>query len=102
NSNQLVGGYTPVDWDTSGQNKSSYDSFIFSLSDLTNLLNANLGRISSSYYSYAICCNSSYGPYFGNGNLHFNGNFVNFNGNGYHPNVSISNNSQIEDYEVFQ
>ncbi|RIB19329.1 BTB/POZ protein [Gigaspora rosea] len=45
---------------------------------------------------------SSYGPYFGNGNLHFNGNFVNFNGNGYHPNVSISNNSQIEDYEVFQ
>ncbi|RIB19330.1 hypothetical protein C2G38_1273489 [Gigaspora rosea] len=102
NSNQLVGGYTPVDWDTSGQNKSSTDSFIFSLSDLTNLSNANLGRISSSYYSYAIYCDKSCGPYFGNGNLHFNRNCINVSDNGYYSNVGIPNGSQIEDYEVFQ
>ncbi|CAG8712320.1 7543_t:CDS:1, partial [Gigaspora rosea] len=102
NSNKLVGGYTPVDWDTSSQNKSSADSFIFSLSDLTNLSKVKLGRISSSYYSYAMYCYNNNGPNFGSGDLHFNGTFVNANVNGYYSSVGISNGSQIEDYEVFQ
>ncbi|CAG8498398.1 35508_t:CDS:2 [Racocetra persica] len=101
NSNQLVGGYNPVDWDTSGQNKYSNCSFIFSLNDSTNLTNVKLGRILSSYYSYAICCNSSNGPNFG-GELHINEKCVNTNSIGYYPNLSIPNGKQIEDYEVFQ
>ncbi|RIB19335.1 hypothetical protein C2G38_2141677 [Gigaspora rosea] len=101
NSNQLIGGYTSTDWDTNSQNKYSTDSFIFSLSDPSNILNTRLGRISPSYYSYAICCNSINGPDFG-GNLRLNGNFVYANNNGYYPNVGILNGSQIEDYEVFQ
>ncbi|CAG8765488.1 14472_t:CDS:2, partial [Gigaspora margarita] len=59
-------------------------------------------RISSSYYSYAMYCHNSHGPNFGNGDLHFNGNYVYLNGNGYYPNIGISNGLQIEDYEVFQ
>ncbi|KAF0489672.1 btb/poz domain-containing protein 19-like [Gigaspora margarita] len=46
--------------------------------------------------------NNSYGPNFGSGDLHLNGNCVNASGNGYHPSVGITNGSQIEDYEVFQ
>ncbi|CAG8752755.1 15694_t:CDS:2 [Gigaspora margarita] len=102
NSNQLIGGYSPIDWDTSNQNKSSTDSFVFSLSDSTNFSNVKLGRISSSHYSHAIYCYSSHGPNFGNGDLHLNGSCVSTSGNGYHPSIGISNGSQIEDYEVFQ
>ncbi|KAF0450706.1 btb/poz domain-containing protein 19-like [Gigaspora margarita] len=76
--------------------------FEFILNDPTNVSNARLGRISSSYYSYAMYCHNSHGPNFGNGDLHFNGNYVYLNGNGYYPNIGISNGLQIEDYEVFQ
>ncbi|CAG8750550.1 2434_t:CDS:1, partial [Dentiscutata heterogama] len=93
----LVGGYTPVDWDTSGQYKYSTDSFVFSLNDPTNISNANLGRISS--YANAIFCVDGYGPYFGD--LYINEGYVYTDGNRYYNYVSFPN-SQIEDYEVFQ
>ncbi|CAG8836327.1 33658_t:CDS:2, partial [Gigaspora margarita] len=72
------------------------------LNEIRNLSLETIRRISSSHYSYAIHCHSSYGPNFGSGDLHLNGNCVNASGNGYHPSVGITNGSQIEDYEVFQ
>ncbi|CAG8562925.1 13113_t:CDS:2, partial [Dentiscutata heterogama] len=101
NSKQLIGGYTPIDWDMNSKNKHSTNSFIYSLSDPNNILDTRLGRISPSYYSYAMCCNSNNGPDFG-GSLRLNGNYVYTNNNGYYPNVGIINGSQVEDYEVFQ
>ncbi|CAG8816192.1 23770_t:CDS:1, partial [Gigaspora rosea] len=64
NSNMLVGGYNPRDW--KGQcYKSTLDSFIFSISDLTDLQSARLGRVIDC--NKAICCNNNYGPIFGLG-----------------------------------
>ncbi|CAG8535581.1 11231_t:CDS:2 [Scutellospora calospora] len=106
NSNQLVGGYAPINWDMSNQCKSSSDSYIFSFSDSNNVSSAELGRVSSP--SYAIYCNSSHGPNFGDSQLIISGNYINyrynngFNSNNHYQNIGISNGLQIEDYEVFQ
>ncbi|CAG8849155.1 33252_t:CDS:1, partial [Racocetra persica] len=43
NSNMLVGGYNPLDWNGSGF-KNTTDSFLFSLKDLNNLPSAKLKR----------------------------------------------------------
>ncbi|CAG8658783.1 10670_t:CDS:2, partial [Racocetra persica] len=102
NSNQLVGGYTPVDWDTSGQNKYSTDSFFFVLNNLNDLSNVQLRRISSSYASYAIYCHGNNGPNFGDSTLYIKGKNIYYSHNGYYPSISFSNGLQIEDYEVFQ
>ncbi|POG80912.1 hypothetical protein GLOIN_2v1471154 [Rhizophagus irregularis DAOM 181602=DAOM 197198] len=42
NSEQIVGGYNPLSWDSSGIDKSTKDSFIFSIADKNNLQSANV------------------------------------------------------------
>jgi hypothetical protein len=68
NSDQLVGGYNPLLWDSSGRSLSTADSFIFSFKSKNNIQSAKLG------YSYdsstSIQCLSGCGPVFGSNHLY--------------------------------
>ncbi|RIB23404.1 hypothetical protein C2G38_2242706 [Gigaspora rosea] len=102
NSNMLVGGYNPLDWNGNNVWKNTKDSFIFSLSDPNNLQSAKLGRVTNS--NQAVHCGNSYGPLFGNGHDLYAPN----NSDSWSHNVSsysdIGSPSlfTISDYEVFQ
>ncbi|GBC07284.1 hypothetical protein RclHR1_07360007 [Rhizophagus clarus] len=104
NSEQIVGGYNPLSWDSSNQNKFTYDSFMFSFADRNNLHSAKVG------YSYgnvhSIGCHSSHGPVFG-GHCRYGFNFWcdtwYMDGYDSYPNVGIPTASfKADDYEVFQ
>ncbi|CAG8670212.1 12378_t:CDS:2 [Dentiscutata heterogama] len=64
NSNMLVGGYNPLDWNGNGIYKETTDSFIFSFSDPNNPQSAKLGRVNN-YRKYAVYCYIRHGPTFG-------------------------------------
>ncbi|GBC17668.1 hypothetical protein GLOIN_2v1474815 [Rhizophagus irregularis DAOM 181602=DAOM 197198] len=104
NSEQIVGGYNPLNWDSSGEYKLTYDSFLFSFTDRNNFHSAKVG------YSYGdvrpIGCHGSHGPIFGYSDR---GKDFNFYGktwfsdvNHCYPNVDIPKNFKADDYEVFQ
>ena len=63
NSEQIVGGYNPLDWKPTGY-KSTKDSFIFSFTDRNNLKTAKVGYPSTNH-QYFIYCYSNRGPVFG-------------------------------------
>ncbi|RIA86952.1 hypothetical protein C1645_828509 [Glomus cerebriforme] len=104
NSEQIVGGYNPLSWDSSNSWKSTNDSFIFSFKDRTDLRSAKVSYSNNDQYS--IYC-SFYGPQFG-----YRGNLVCQNGLWYstyydynyaYPKIDIpENNFNVIDYEVFQ
>ncbi|CAG8754047.1 25123_t:CDS:2, partial [Gigaspora rosea] len=107
-SNMLVGGYNPLDWN--GNNyKCTEDSFIFLLNDLNNLQSAKIGRVTNC--NYAVYCNNDYGPNFGGGHdLYAPNNSRNWycssNSNilsiHCYPIIGIPYSFTISDYEVFQ
>ncbi|RIA97529.1 hypothetical protein C1645_871284 [Glomus cerebriforme] len=51
-SEQIIGGYNPLEWDSSGK-KSTTDSFIFSFKDRTDLQTAQVGYSNGDPYSIA-------------------------------------------------
>ena len=91
------GGFTNISWDSSNSYKNDTQSFLFSVDKLTKYPIAN-------NYQNAICCNSSYGPIFGNGhticvddNSNANTNsFVN-PGNNYNIPTAANGNSILTD-----
>jgi hypothetical protein len=60
----IFGGFTPISWASSGSSKAdnSQQSFLFSVKDCRNSAPRCFPLVNS---SYAIYCNSSYGPTFG-------------------------------------
>ncbi|RGB30642.1 hypothetical protein C1646_671529 [Rhizophagus diaphanus] len=102
NSNQIVGGYNPLSWDTSGW-KSTYDSFIFSFTNKDDLQSANLGY-SNGVKSIGGYCNN--GPVFGGGSdLDFYEStwYSHVNNNCSYPKIGIPTGGfKADDYEVFQ
>jgi hypothetical protein len=61
----VFGGFTAVEWDSSGEYKSDPNAFIFSLTNKDNKpLKIN---IDSHRHQYGILCNPEFGPIFGNG-----------------------------------
>jgi hypothetical protein len=54
------GGFTTISWDSNSGSKNDTQSFLFSVDKQTKYPIVNS-------YGSAICCNSSYGPIFGNG-----------------------------------
>src|ERR1051325_11295876 len=109
NSEQIVGGYNPLFWDSSNSFKSTNDSFLFSFTDRNNLKSAKIGY--SNGDGCSIGCYSAgygYGPLFGNGNCHdlrfLNGTWYSQSSSSY-PKVDgipYGNNFDVDDYEVFQ
>ncbi|CAG8513843.1 7146_t:CDS:2 [Scutellospora calospora] len=107
-SDQIVGGYNPLDWkmDVMGAEwKTTSESFIFSFKNFKELSSAKLGRVNEK--SYAICCDINYGPIFGrfNGNNH---DLVHMStgiwaaGPSSYSDVGIPSSFDTDDYEVFQ
>ncbi|PKC52072.1 hypothetical protein RhiirA1_482318, partial [Rhizophagus irregularis] len=80
-TNQIVGGYNPLDWEGGGIIKDTQDSFIFNFTDFRDINTGKIGRVTSA--SYALICNHQWGPIFGNGH-------------------DLSMNFEIDDYEAFQ
>jgi hypothetical protein len=107
NTNQIIGGYNPLDWSGNCQFKATADSFIFSFKDYKNADTSKVGRVIVT--ENAIFCYNNYGPTFGSsGNggscdieLRSNGNKWGSSTTSY-PNIDIPRNYEIEDYEVFQ
>jgi hypothetical protein len=62
----IIGGFTPIAWDSSNSWKTnnSQHSFVFSVHNATNSDLRSFPLVNS---SYTFCSNSSYGPTFGNG-----------------------------------
>ena len=77
-SEQIVGGYNPLFWDSSNGDKATYDSFLFSFTNRNNLHSAKVSYSNGNRYS--IGCYSDIGPsfsgvhhlYFYNGHLYNN------------------------------
>ncbi|EXX73012.1 BTB/POZ domain-containing protein [Rhizophagus irregularis DAOM 181602=DAOM 197198] len=108
NTNQIIGGYNPLDWSGYGIFKFTADSFIFSFKDYKNTDTGKIGRVIKK--EDAIYCFGNYhGPTFGsskNGGscdieLRSSSNRWRSYPNSY-PDIGIPRNYEIENYEVFQ
>ncbi|GBC07291.1 hypothetical protein RclHR1_07360014 [Rhizophagus clarus] len=105
NSDQIVGGYSPLNWDfndTEGVHKSTYDSFIFSFTNKDDLQSAKLGYSIGDAYSIYCCPHN--GPVFGGGSDLGVHNDIWYNhANRSYPNIGIPDGEfKADDYEVFQ
>ncbi|GES85036.1 BTB/POZ domain-containing protein [Rhizophagus clarus] len=118
NSEQILGGYNPLQWDSNNEWKYSSDSFIFSFTNGNNFQTAKVGRVIANCAHDAIFCNINYGPAFGGGCdlFHFNNDtwksyYVSYsridipqgNMEEYNVfNIEEYNVFNVENYEVFQ
>ncbi|GBC02966.1 hypothetical protein RclHR1_04900009 [Rhizophagus clarus] len=100
-SEKIIGGYNPFDWDSSNKYKSTTDSFIFSFTDRMNI---KTGKVGYSNGTNSIGCYTNYGPVFG-------GFFYCNDYNTWTINSSVTyttidgiptGNFKTDDYEVFQ
>ncbi|RGB35308.1 hypothetical protein C1646_742341 [Rhizophagus diaphanus] len=104
NSEQIVGGYNPLLWDSNGTSKLTRDSFIFSFTNKNDFQSAKVTY--SNGGNYSILCYSNCGPGFGCGDLYLNfvkGPNVWQSGCGFcYPTLNLTNCMNVDDYEVFQ
>jgi hypothetical protein len=103
NSNQIIGGYNPLDWSGLRRN-STQDSFLFSFRDYES----NISRIINNDYNNAVASDPSWGPVFGdysNGShdlcMQRNGKWSSYP-TSYFDIYFPRNYFDIDDYEVFQ
>ncbi|RIA86393.1 hypothetical protein C1645_829361 [Glomus cerebriforme] len=101
NSEQIVGGYNPLQWDSNNAFKSTKDSFIFSSKNSTNFQKAKVSY--SNGYS-SVGGFSTYGPVFGNYDLAYDAynNTWQSNSSNSYPKIDIPTTFNASDYEVFQ
>jgi hypothetical protein len=112
NSEQIVGGYNPLQWNSSIAWKSTNDSFLYSFTDRNNLDSAKVGHVNNSS-NHAIYWNEIYGPAFGGGHDLFqdhDGTWKIYCSYSY-PKIDIPKDYtrmngyyafNVEDYEVYQ
>ncbi|CAB4393397.1 unnamed protein product [Rhizophagus irregularis] len=103
NSEQIVGGYNPFFWDSSGS-KLTRDSFIFSFTNKNDFQSAKVTY--SNGNNHSIQCASHCGPIFGCGDLYLN---FSEGPNAWHsgcgtcyPTLNLTYRMNVDDYEVFQ
>ncbi|RGB38003.1 hypothetical protein C1646_756248 [Rhizophagus diaphanus] len=107
NSDQIVGGYNPLDWNRFGW-KNTSDSFIFSFNDYKNINTGKIGRINNNKFRGAVISDPEWGPIFGKYKkgrcdlcMNQNGEWCSYPNT--YSNVNIPKNYfDIDDYEVFQ
>ncbi|RGB30647.1 TLD-domain-containing protein [Rhizophagus diaphanus] len=113
NSEQILGGYNPINWNSNCQWMYTSDSFIFSFTNKNNFRTAEVGYIKKTDYDCAIHCHQNYGPAFGEGYDLYqdnDGNWKSFNSCSYYKiDIPLGNEIMggynafnVEDYEVFQ
>ncbi|RIA85709.1 hypothetical protein C1645_781280 [Glomus cerebriforme] len=98
NSEQIVGGYNPLQWDSNNAFKYTKDSFIFSSKNSTNFQKAKV------FYSNGVGSFFTYDPIFGNYDLAYAvyNNTWQSNLIYYYPKIDIPTTFNASDYEVFQ
>ncbi|GBC06586.1 hypothetical protein RclHR1_06940003 [Rhizophagus clarus] len=103
NSEQIIGGYNPLFWDSSNGYKSTRDSFIFSFANKDDLQKTKI--VYSNGDQFSMQCYSHCGPIFGNSDLCLNfssgPNIWNHNPYSY-PSLGLPYEMNVEDYEVYQ
>ncbi|EXX77865.1 BTB/POZ domain-containing protein [Rhizophagus irregularis DAOM 181602=DAOM 197198] len=103
NSEQIVGGYNSLLWNSSGENMSTKDNFIFSFTDKTNLQSAKV--VYSNGDQYSVRYLSNYGPAFGNFDLYVDYNIATniwYSRVSSYPTLNLPNTMKVVDYEVFR
>jgi hypothetical protein len=108
NSNQIVGGYNPLDWNRFGW-KNTPDSFIFSFSDYKDINTGRISRINNNKYHGAVISDPEWGPVFGKYRkgsscdlcMNPNGEWSSYPNSYSRINIP-RNHFDIDDYEVFQ
>ncbi|EXX69446.1 hypothetical protein RirG_096020 [Rhizophagus irregularis DAOM 197198w] len=107
-SNEILGGYNPLEWKSVDRYSNTYDSFIFSFNNKNRNENYILSRVKDN--QYAIDNKSYYGPSFGNGDLIIwgldikaFGNYCNVCKNSYESSIrETEERFYVEEYEVFR
>ncbi|GBB87133.1 hypothetical protein RclHR1_01360004 [Rhizophagus clarus] len=107
-SNEILGGYNPLEWKSINRYSTTKDSFIFSFNNKDRNEDYILSRIKD--YQYAIDNRSHYGPSFGNGDLIIWGldintfdNYCNVHKNSYEKSIrETEDRFFVEEYEVFR
>ncbi|GBB93431.1 hypothetical protein RclHR1_05330011 [Rhizophagus clarus] len=102
NSEQLIGGYNSLYWDSSSSYMSANGSFIFSFTDKYNLQTAMVSYPKDSHKQYSICSLSDYGPIFGGGNDLLCQNDGIWRHNPHTYSIDLPRSFNVNDYEVFQ
>ena len=104
-SNEILGGYNPIEWNSNHNYCATKDSFIFSFKDNDRIENCILSRIKNE--SEAAFNNEYYGPSFGFRDLILYGN--NFykksycRKDNYEKSIrEIDDKFSVEEYEIFQ
>jgi hypothetical protein len=102
NSEQIVGGYNPLFWDSSNSLKNTKDSFIFSFADKSNLQNANV--VYSKTGDKSIQCYRQLGPVFGvDLYTNYEPTADTWRSSVYsYPTLNLPNTFIVDNYEVFQ
>jgi hypothetical protein len=104
NSEQIVGGYNPLQWDSSNTKTFPKNSFIFSFSNRTDLQTAKVSY--SNCHQNSIQYYSDYGPMFGNKNLYKDSDDSIWRTSdysiSYYPTLNLPHRFNVDDYEVFQ
>jgi hypothetical protein len=102
NSEQIVGGYNPLFWDSSSGCMTTKKSFIFSFADKYNLQNAKV--VYSEIGEKSIQCFMDLGPVFGI-DLYTNYEFTSdtwLSSVYSYPTLNLPPTFKVDDYEIFQ
>ncbi|GBC09333.1 hypothetical protein RclHR1_08780004 [Rhizophagus clarus] len=104
-SNEILGGYNPLEWKSDGRYATTNDSFLFSFDKNQGIENHILSRVKSS--KFAISNDSNRGPSFGESDLILRGSKVYNNSvctkKSYEKQIRIINSRfSVEEYEIFQ
>jgi hypothetical protein len=103
NSEQIVGGYNPLDWKPKSTFSSTKDSFIFTFADRNNFQTAKVSYPKEDQQRYSICSMPDYGPVFGGGHdLLRNNDGTTWACNPHTYSIDLPRNFNVNDYEVFQ
>jgi hypothetical protein len=101
NSDQLVGGYNPLDWNGNDVWKNTDKSFIFNISNRNDIRTARFSNVKNS--NNAIYGDPNHLPVFGNGSdLYFGENGNIYSSLYIYNNIDIVYNSKFDELKVFQ
>ena len=100
NSEQIVGGYNPLSWNSYSGCMSTNDSFLFSFVNRNNLQSAKMGYVKD--VTNAVECYSNIGPAFGKDDLFCYDNCAWSSYSKSYPNIDIPTEFNVDDYEVFK
>ncbi|RGB43455.1 hypothetical protein C1646_518763 [Rhizophagus diaphanus] len=103
NSNEILGGYNPIEWESNyyGNFGTTNDSFIFSFKNSDDIKSHILSRVKND--QYAICHHNNICLAFGFSDLYLVGSIGHCENNDYEKKIRETvDDFSVEEYEVFQ